>query len=176
MEEKSYPAETAADSEFVLTRVLEAPRERVFAAFTEPAHMLRWWGPPGCTVVASTMDLRPGGRYHYGLRTPDGATMWGRFVYREIERPQLLVYLNAFSDADGGLTRHPLKADWPLELLTTLAFTEHVEGTMLTLRWAPLPTATADERQCFDESHESMRMGWGGTLDQLAAYLKTIAP
>jgi uncharacterized protein YndB with AHSA1/START domain len=160
-----------ADSEFVVTRVFEAPRERVFAAFTEPERMLRWWGPAGFTVAGARMDLRPGGSYHYGLRGPDGATIWGKFVYREIVRPHLLVYLNSFSDAAGGLTRHPLRADWPLELLTTITFTEHVDGTMFTLRWATLPGATIDERQCFDESHESMQMGWNGTLDSLAAYL-----
>jgi uncharacterized protein YndB with AHSA1/START domain len=176
VEEKSYPVETVADSEFVITRVFHAPRESVFAAFTEPDRLLRWWGPAGYSVAGAAMDLRPGGSYHYGLRAPDGAMLWGKFVYREVVRPQLLVYLNSFSDAAGGLTRHPLRADWPLELLTTVTFTEHVEGTMFTLRWALLPAATPDERQCFDESHESMRLGWGGTLDQLAAYLKTLAP
>jgi len=175
MEEKNYPAHAAVESEFVITRVFAAPREIVFAAFTQPERMLRWWGPPGYAVTGATMDLRPGGSYHYGLRAPDGSTTWGRFVYREIVPPQLLVYLGAFSDASGGITRHPLRADWPLELLTTIHFTEHVEGTMFTLRWAPLATATPNERQCFDESQESMRLGWGGTLDQLASYLKTLA-
>jgi uncharacterized protein YndB with AHSA1/START domain len=175
MEERNYPAHETVDSEFVITRVFAAPREIVFAAFTESERMLRWWGPAGYTMVGATMDLRPGGSYHYGLRAPDGVTMWGKFVYREVVRPQQLVYLNSFSDAAGGLTRHPLRADWPLELLTTITLTEHVDGTMFTLRWAPLATATPNERQCFDESHESMRVGWGGTLDQLAAYLKTLA-
>ena len=160
------------DSEFVISRVFEAPRESVFAAFTEPERMVRWWGPPGFTVAGSRMDLRPGGSYHYGMRAPDGSTMWGKFVYREIVRPHLLVYLNSFSDAAGGLARHPLRADWPLELLTTITFTEHVEGTMLALRWSPLPGASADEHQCFDESHESMRLGWNGSFDALAIYLR----
>jgi len=169
MQEKPYPA---AESEFVITRIFDAPRDLVFDAFTQPERMSRWWGPAGYSVFAATMDLRPGGSYHYGLRAPDGGTMWGKFVYREIVRPQSLVYLNSFSDEAGGLTRHPLRADWPLELLTTIMLTEHVEGTLLTLRWSPLDRALQDERQCFDQSHESMQLGWGGTLDRLAAYLQ----
>jgi uncharacterized protein YndB with AHSA1/START domain len=161
----------ATESEFAIARIFEAPRERVFAAFTEPARMAKWWAPPGCTLATATMDLRPGGSYHYGLHSPDGGTMWGKAVYREIVRPHLLVYVNAFSDAAGGLTRHPLQPRWPLELLTTITFTEHVDGTIFDLRWSPLPTSTPDECQCFDESHESMQMGWGVTLDALAAYL-----
>jgi uncharacterized protein YndB with AHSA1/START domain len=155
----------------MISRIFEAQRERVFAAFTEPERMMRWWGPPGCTVAGATMDLRPGGSYHFGLRAPDGGMMWGKFVYREIVPPHLLVYVNSFSNAAGGLARHPLQAQWPLELLTTLTFTEHVDGTIFDLRWSPLDSATADECQCFDESHESMQMGWSSTLDALAAYL-----
>jgi uncharacterized protein YndB with AHSA1/START domain len=172
MQEKRKPADPEAVSEFVITRIFDAPREEVFDAFTRPERLIRWWGPAGFAVAAATMDLRPGGSYHYGLRAPDGGMMWGKFVYREIVRPQLLVYFNSFSDEAAGLTRHPLHPDWPLELLTTITFTEHVEGTMLTLRWSPLSSALSDERQCFDQSHESMRLGWGGTLDQLAAYLR----
>jgi len=169
MREKPYPA---AESEFVITRIFDAPRECVFDAYTQPDRMARWWGSAGSTLVTAAMDLRPGGSYHYGLRAPDGGTMWGKFVFREIVRPQLLVYLNSFSDEAAGLTRHPLRPDWPLELLTTITFTEHVEGTLLTLRWSPLDRALPDERQCFDQSHESMRLAWGGTFDKLAAYLK----
>src|SRR5215510_12390691 len=82
------PSQSAEQKEFVISRKLAAPRTLVFAAFTEPERMKHWWGPKGFKVIAATMDLRPGGIYHYGLQAPDGSTMWGKFVYREIVRPE----------------------------------------------------------------------------------------
>ena len=93
---------------FVISRVFDAPRELVFKAFTDPERMKHWWGPKGFKVIAQNMDLRPGGMYHYGLEAPDGNTMWGRFVYREIAAPERIVFVNSFSDEKGGLTRHPM--------------------------------------------------------------------
>ncbi len=66
------------------SRAFDAPRELVWKAFTEPERMKQWWGPKGFTVIAAKMDLRPGGTYHYGMQAPDGATMWGKMVFREI--------------------------------------------------------------------------------------------
>ena len=63
--------------------------------------------------LSSKMDLRPGGTYHYGMRTPDGKEMWGRFVYREIIPPERIVFVNSFSDPEGGITRHPMAPTWP---------------------------------------------------------------
>lgn len=167
--------EKMGERDFVLSRVFDAPRDRVFKAFTDPDRMMHWWGPKGSTVVAAKMDLRPGGIYHYGLKGQDGDTLWGKFVYREIVAPERLVFVNSFSDESGNLTRHPLSPTWPLELLTTLTFAAQSHGTLLTLRWGLLPSATAEERQTFDAAHDGMRQGWTGTLDQLAAYLSSHA-
>lgn len=164
------PAPTSSPSEFVISRTLDAPRDVVFNAFTDPERMKHWWGPKGFTVTASKMDLRPGGTYHYGLRPPDGSTMWGKFVYREIAAPERLVFVNSFSDEKGGVTRHPLHQSWPLQMLSTFLFTEQNGRTTFTVRWAPLdPTET--ERATFDGGHDSMKQGWTGTMDQLEAYL-----
>jgi uncharacterized protein YndB with AHSA1/START domain len=161
----------ARSEDFVISRVFDAPRELMWACFTDPARMQKWWGPKGVAVVASKMDLQPGGTYHYGMRTPDGKTMWGKFVYREIAAPERMVWVNSFSDEAGGLTRHPLSPTWPLEMLTTLTLeAEPGEKTKLTIRWSPI-NATAEEQKTFDAGHDSMRGGWGGTLEQLAAYL-----
>ena len=109
-EVKTPPATVA---EFVLTRVFDAPRTLVWKAFTDPEHMKHWWGPKGGNVRAAKMDFRPGGTYLYCMRTPEGQDMWGKFTYREIVPPERLVFINAFSDENGGLTRHPLSATWP---------------------------------------------------------------
>ena len=166
MDQTSSPATT----EFVITRVFDAPRELVWKAFTDPERMRQWWGPKGFSVIASKMNLRPGGTYHYGMRAPDGTPMWGRFVYREIAAPERIVFVNSFSDEAGGVTRHPGHADWPLEMLSTFTFAEEGRGTRLTIKWVPL-NPTEAERKTFEAGHGSMRQGWTGTLDWLAQYL-----
>ena len=105
---------------FRIERLLDAPRERVWSAWTEVEHLVHWWGPKGFSVSHCTVDLRPGGMMHYCLRMPEGGEMWGRFVYREIVQPERLVWVNSFSDKDGGITRHPMAPDWPREMLAAI--------------------------------------------------------
>jgi len=157
--------------DFVLSRVFNAPRELVWKAFTEPERMKQWWGPKGFTVVASKMDLRPGGSYHYGLQAPDGTPMWGKLAYREIVPPERMVLITSFSDEAGGTARHPLHMSWPLQMLAVFTFEELPGGrTKFTICWSP-HNATADEENTFDTNRDSMRQGWGGSLDQLETHL-----
>ena len=161
----------AAERDFVISRVFDAPRELVWKAFTDPERMQHWWGPKGFKVIASKMDLRPGGTYHYGMKAPDGSAMWGKFVYREIAAPERMVFINSFSDEAGGVTRHPMSPNWPLEMLTMFTFEEQPGGkTKFTTRWSTYE-ATEEEQKTFDSAHDGMRQGWTGTLDQLAEYL-----
>jgi len=96
--------------------------------------------------------------------------MWGKFTYREIVAPQRLVWVNAFSDEKGGLGRHPMAPEWPQQMLTVVTFDEAAGRTTVTVRWTTLD-ATPAEQKVFDENHDSMRMGWTGTFEQLEAYL-----
>jgi len=160
-----------ANKTFVMSRVFDAPRDMLWKCFTEPEHMKQWWGPKGFTVIASNMDLRVGGTYHYGMKAPAGGTMWGIFKYREIVPQEKLVFVNSFSDEKGGITRHPGHDKWPLTLLSTFTFEDAPGGkTKFTIRWQTLD-ATEEEQKTFDALHDSMTQGWGGTMDQLAAYL-----
>jgi len=161
--------------DFIISRVFDAPRETLWACVTEPPRMKEWWGPKGCKVVAANMDLRPGGSYHYGMQMPDGATMWGKFVFREIVPPARLEFINFFSDEQGGKTRHPLVPTWPLEMLSVFSFDEEGGKTRFTVRWQP-HNATEEERSIFesDAMRVSMQQGWTGTLDQLESYLARI--
>ena len=158
-------------ADFVISRVLDAPRELVWKCFTDPQHMKQWWGPKGATVVKCEMDLRPGGTYHYALQLADGPAIRGKQVYREIVPPEKLVFINSFSDEKGGLARHPMAPTWPLELYTVFTFEELPGGkTKFTVRWTP-HNPTEEERKTFDAGHASMNQGWSGTMDQLEAYL-----
>jgi uncharacterized protein YndB with AHSA1/START domain len=176
-EKRNIPVENTSDrkivindNDFVISRVFDAPRELVWKAFTDPEHMKHWWGPKGFTVRAANMDFRPGGSYHYCMRSPDGHDMWGKFVYREIVPPERMVFINSFSDEAGGLTRHPMSPTWPLETLSTFTFSEQEGKTTLTIRWSPY-NATDVERKTFEDGRKGMHQGWTGTLDQLENYL-----
>lgn len=172
--EEQLAARTA--SPFVISRTFDAPRELVFRAWTEKEHLDQWFGPKGTTIIASTNDLRPGGVMHYGMRSPDGGEMWGRWTYREVAPPARIVFVSSFSDPEGGLTRAPFpvfEGKWPLETLSTITF-EEVDGkTTVTVQWVPFH-ANEDERKMFEDHHASMRGGWTGTFEQLASYLEGI--
>jgi uncharacterized protein YndB with AHSA1/START domain len=169
---KESSAPRAAEPELVITRVFDAPRGLMWNAWTEPERLARWWGPKGFTMLKATLDLRPGGLFHYGMRSPDGQEMWGKFVYREIAAPERLVFVVSFSDEKAGTTRAPFSATWPLEVLNTLTLTESGGRTTLTLRGAPVNAGDA-ERATFAANHKSMQQGFAGTFEQLDAYLAT---
>jgi uncharacterized protein YndB with AHSA1/START domain len=156
---------------FLISRVFDAPRDRVWRAWTEVEQLKQWWGPKGFAVTHCKLDLRPGGIMHYCLRMPGGNEMWGKFVYREIVKPERLVWVNSFSDKDGGLTVHPMNPNWPREMLSRAEFEEQGGKTKLSIQWVPLDGSTELECKTFEEGRESMKMGWSGTMEQFTAYL-----
>lgn len=111
--------------------------------------------------------------FHYHMKTPDGLSMWGKFAYREIVPMERIVFVNSFSDKDGHVTRHPMGGDFPLEMLTTITFTEQGNKTKLTLTSSPL-NASAEEEKAFREGYPSMEEGFGGTWSQLDEYLASL--
>ncbi|HEY4417667.1 MAG TPA: SRPBCC family protein [Verrucomicrobiae bacterium] len=167
------PQMLADGQPFVITRIFSAPRTLVWQAWTEREHLLEWFGPSDFKTTTAKLDFRPGGTFHYCIQGPDGKEMWGKFVYREIVAPEKIVLVSSFSDAAGGLTRHPASPNWPLEMLCTTTFAERDGNTLLTLTWLPL-NATAIESQTFNATRPSMSQGWGGTFARLIAYLSKI--
>jgi uncharacterized protein YndB with AHSA1/START domain len=161
--------------DFVLTRTFDAPRDLVWKVWTQSEHLKQWFSPKGFTVIAAKMDFRTGGIYHYGLQMPDGTAMWGKWEFREIVAPERIVLIQCFSDEKGGLTRHPFAPDWPQFTLSTMTFSAQGAKTMFTLTWAPYK-ATEVERNTFDAGRASMEQGWGGTMEQLTAYLAKLQP
>ena len=156
---------------FMISREFNAPRDLMWKVWTEREHFTHWFGPKGVKVTLEKFDLRPGGMIHYTMTGPDGKPMWGKAVYREIVPPEKLVWINSFSDKDAGLTRHPLTTDrWPLQLLTVITFAEKAGKTTVTVNWLPYESDD-DERKVFNDNLANMNKGWGGTFDQLEAYL-----
>jgi uncharacterized protein YndB with AHSA1/START domain len=144
-------------AELRLTRVLAAPRALVFKAWTEPAHLVRWWGPHGFTVPACRLDPRPGGGFRIHMRSGTGADHWAQGRYDELVPPERLVCAWAWTDAAGT----PLQ-----RTVLTVTFEEHAAGTLLTLHQAPF-VSVADR-----DGHAD---GWSQALSRLAAVLEAAA-
>jgi uncharacterized protein YndB with AHSA1/START domain len=85
-------AESTADREIVIVRTVNAPRELVWRAWTEPTHIAAWWGPNGFRTTIHEMDFRVGGVWRFMMHGPDGTDYPNRVVYREIVKPERLVY------------------------------------------------------------------------------------
>src|SRR5262245_48467979 len=171
MAEKKNRARTEPEKrEFVISRVFDAPRELVFKAQAESECLEQWWGAKGFMTRVIKLDFRPGGVFHYSMRTPDGNEMWGKFVYREIVVPERIVFINSFVDKDGNTIQAPFSSTWPLEVLNTLTLSEHKGKTTLTIGSVPFK-ATTEERETFEAGLGSLRQGFNGSLDQLADYL-----
>ena len=160
---------------FTISRVYDAPRDLVWSCFSDAEHMRHWWGPKGISIVNAAMDFRVGGIYHYGMQSPNGAIMWGRFVFREIVAPEKIVFINSFSDETGGLTRAPFfDGKWPLEMLSVFTFDATAPArTRFTVTWSPLD-ASDEERAVFAANFASMNGGWSGTLEKLQDYIITL--
>ena len=138
----------------VITRVLDAPRETVFAAWVDQHQAAQWWGPKGFTSVSCAMDVRVGGVWRRVMRSSDGAECRARGVYREIAAPERLVFTYAW-EANPEQTRH--------ETLVTLTFADlGNRQTELTLRQEMFESVAA----C-DDHHG----GWTSCLEHFAEYL-----
>ncbi|UPT67083.1 MAG: SRPBCC domain-containing protein [Sphingobacteriales bacterium JAD_PAG50586_3] len=172
----SYVTKLSGEKNFTISREINAPVQLVWDTLTQAEHLKHWWGPVALKISHATVDLQPGGMFHYGMEAPDGNTMWGRFVFREIDEPNKLVYVSSFSDADGGLVKAPFPGiDFPLEVLNILTLKEHNGKTILTLTGEPI-NPTPSEEETYKGMTQSMQQGFSSTYDQLDKYLETITP
>jgi uncharacterized protein YndB with AHSA1/START domain len=138
--------------ELILSRDLKAPRERVFAAWTDPALAAQWWRPSGCTLLSCEMDVRPGGKWHRRMRVSDGSVIAKYGVYREVEPPGRLVF--TYGSDYGNGTLDP-------ETMVGLTFADVPGGTRLTL-WH-----TEFQDVAVRDSHIG---GWTTALEALKAF------
>ncbi len=148
----------AADREIVLSREYDAPRELVWRAYTEPAHVASWWGPNGFTNTVHEMEVRVGGRWRFIMHGPDGTDYPNRIVYQEVVRPERLVFLHG-EDVD----------DDPGAFHVTVTFDDLDGRTRVTQRMLFATAAQKAEVEQFG----AVELG-KQTLDKLAAYLETM--
>lgn len=162
MAERNRAAAKSAERELVITRIINAPRDLVFKAWTEPERVMRWYGPKGYSMPFCKIDLRPGGVFHYCMRSPEGRDFWGKGIYREIVAPERIVYTDVLSDAKGNTidpAHYGMGSDWPTETVVTVTFVEHGGKTKITLQHS-VPESVA--------KRTGARQGWIETLDRLA--------
>lgn len=172
----SMSAGEANEAPFTINQVFNAPREKVWDAWTKQEHLVRWFGPKGFTMKHATVDLRVGGMFHYCMKHPQGMEMWGKWVFQTINPPDKLEFISSFSNAKGEVVPAPFPGleNFPPEVWSTVTFVEHAgkgRGTLVTLE-AKQFNGTQAQRDFFAGFHGSMRQGWTGTLQQLAEFLE----
>jgi len=148
-----------AGREIVISRVIDAPQELVFEAFTEVRHLSRWWGPEGFTTSTRSFEFREGGEWEFVMHGPDGTDYSEWIIWREIVPPERIALLHGESRDD------------PNAFESTLTFEPHGEATQIVMRTL-FPT-----KQLRDQAVEHYHAIEGGeqTLSNLAAYVAEVA-
>jgi uncharacterized protein YndB with AHSA1/START domain len=158
---------------FVISHLFNAPRDLVWAVYTQPQHLQNWLGPQGSTMPHSSMDFKEGGSFHYCLRMPNGADLWGKWLIQEIAAPEKIVVIQHFSNPEGQLTRHPMAPTWPRQTLGTTTLESRGDTTQLTLEWSPYDS-TPEQIATFNASHSFMTTGWTLNFTLLEQYLAQV--
>jgi uncharacterized protein YndB with AHSA1/START domain len=159
------PSEFVGDREIVISRVFEAPRELLWNAWTDPAHIASWWGPRGFTAPPCEIDLRPGGEFLVVLDGPDGNKYPCRGVFKEIVENEKLVYEGPANEPAG------CGAGIPPNALVTVTFTDRGGETELTIHTV---LDSSESRKA--AAAEGFVAGWNDSLDRLAENLGIDTP
>jgi len=111
--QKTNPPGDTADREILMSRVFDAPREMVWAAFTDPMQVVQWGGPRGFTTTIEKMEVRPGGIWRHVMHGPDGTDYPSKSVFQEVVKPERLVFSHTGGKKhDAGA---PFVATWTFE-------------------------------------------------------------
>jgi uncharacterized protein YndB with AHSA1/START domain len=138
-------------------REFDAPRDFVFAVFTDPKHLAQWWGPNGFTTTTLSFDMRPGGVWRFVMHGPDGRDYQNRITYEEIVPPERIVY------------RHGGGEDVePVQFRQTITFEDLDGRTRITWR-GDFPSAAERDRVIQEYGADK---GLTETMARLAEYVK----
>jgi uncharacterized protein YndB with AHSA1/START domain len=143
----------------VAVRVFDAPRDLVFAVWTDPMHLAQWWGPNGFTTTTHAIDVRPGGIWRFAMHGPDGRDYQNRITYEEIVKPERLVYRHG-----GGEDVEPVRFQ------VTVTFEDIGGKTRLTMRML-FPSGEERDRVIAEYGADK---GVVQTLGRLEAHLATL--
>jgi uncharacterized protein YndB with AHSA1/START domain len=159
-------SQTGTTQELVIERVIDAPREQVWEAWTDPEKVKQWWGPKQFTAPTIQSDFKVGGTYLYSMRSPEGQEFWSTGTFREIVPMERIVVTDSFADEDGNAvpaSHYGMGEGFPDETEITVTF-EDVNGkTRLTVRQPAIP----------GEMGEQSEQGWNESLDKFEESVKT---
>jgi uncharacterized protein YndB with AHSA1/START domain len=150
------PADTS-DREIVVSRVIDAPRELVWEAWTKQEHLEQWWGPNGFSVTTLEIDIREGGQWRFIMHGPDGRNYPNHIVFTKLKKPELIAH-----DHGGD--------DGKVHFKATITFEEKRGKTFLTMRSTFL---TPEERERVVKEYGALE-GARQTIGRLAEYIKNM--
>ena len=157
LSEADNEATATSSRQIVVSRVFDAPRERVFEAMTDPEQVVQWWRPHGFTTTIDEMDVRPGGIWRFIMHGPDGTDYHNKVVFVEVVKPERLVYNHG---PEGKSDIKPFHV--------TVTFDDEDGKTRLTMRMLAASAAERDRMVEFGAVE-----GGQQTLERLAEYLAT---
>jgi len=144
--------------ELVVDRVFNAPRELVWQAWTDPELLHRWYGP-GVETIIHKFDLEADGVWLNEMKMAGGSN-FQKMIFKEITKPEKLVWHHCSVDSDWNIAASPMMPDWPLILLTTVTFEKLEDTTSVRLVQTPFNASDA-EIACFAKMADAMKGGWG---------------
>ena len=133
----------------VVSRLIKAPRERVFAAWTKPAELMKWFGPEGCDALSAKLDARPGGEFIIHMKTCEMGEADIQGIYREVKAPSKLVF--TWNWKNNANLQMP-------ETLVTVDFLDRNGSTEVKIVHDYFPN---------NEARENHEHGWNGCLDKM---------
>lgn len=160
--------------ELAITRVFDAPREKIWKAWTEPEMVKRWWGPKDFTAPHIEIAFREGGKYLFCMRgtvTPGGEKkdFWSTGTYQKIVPMEKIVATDSFADVEGNVVSasyYGMDPDWPREMTVITTFEEVGPGkTKFTLLYPDISSVK-------EKDLKDMTEGWNQSLNKLAESLK----
>jgi uncharacterized protein YndB with AHSA1/START domain len=149
--------------DIVVTRLFDAPVERVWKAFTEDDEVMKWWGPEGFTSPAAKMDVRPGGTSLVCMRSPQGQDMWMTWTYTRVEPMQRLEYVQNLSDENGNRIDPGavgMGPEFPRDVATVVTLTPRGDKTEMKI---------VEDTTTSEFMHEMSRLGLEQCMDKMGA-------
>ena len=146
-------SKTAEKTSLEIKRFINAPRDRVYAAWTDPVQLKEWWGPKAVRTLTIVADIRTGGKYRWDLVNQEGEKMSCFGEYKELIPGKRVVFTWKWDDDEA----------WEdYDSIVSVDFSDRDGGTELTLTHVKLPS---------EESRDRHNQGWGMVLDRLEEYV-----
>ncbi len=159
---------------FVINRSFPASREQLFQMWTQPEHLSHWLATTGAKMSFLRGNIREGGDAFVSMTFAGGVKLYCRFQYREILKPERIVYTQQFCDENEAPGRHPMSPTWPQGMRTVVTFNEEgPEQTRVTVESEADASSAPNELETFVQGRAGMTHGWNGSFDKLEALLKT---